>query len=219
MPQFDLIIFDCDGVLIDSEVLANQSEVTFLQSFGIHYELSDYMMQFVGKSNKDVLSTIQEQKKVPLPEDFWKQAEAYTFAVFEKQLKPIEGISHLLSELKIARCIGSSSSLQRLDLSLNVTGLYKYFAPNIYSAEQVDKGKPAPDLFLFAASKMQVEPESCLVIEDSPHGVQAAMSAGMQALGFTGGSHIQAGHDQRLKDAGASAVYEDMHSLARAVLR
>lgn len=217
MTDVELVIFDCDGVLIDSEVLANASEVAFLQSFGIDIELQDYMMRFVGKSNKDVLKELQAQHNNVLPDDFWILSEKQTFKIFHEELEPMAGIVELLSTIVQAKCIGSSSSLERLEVSLKAVGLYERFAPSIFSSEQVARGKPAPDLFLFAAEKMQVANERCLVIEDSPYGVRAAVDAGMHVIGFTGGSHIMAGHEERLLNEGALAVYADMASVADAL--
>jgi beta-phosphoglucomutase-like phosphatase (HAD superfamily) len=220
--RFDLIIFDCDGVLIDSEILSNRAEVELLKSFGIEFELSDYMTQFVGKSTKDVLKSIEVLHNVRLPENFRRLAEKQIFTAFQTKLKPITGIFEFITSIDTAKCVASSSSLdsrterlrQRLDLTLKVTGLLDRFSPHIFSAEQVSRGKPAPDLFLFAAEKMQVPPDRCIVIEDSPHGVRAGIDAGMTVLGFTGGSHIQPGHQAKLLDEGAMKVFSEMSQLS-----
>jgi HAD superfamily hydrolase (TIGR01509 family) len=191
--NFDLIIFDCDGVLIDSELLANRSEVEFLKTFGIEFDLSDYMDRFVGKNTKDVLKGIELLHGMKLSKESWELVEDNTSKVFQTELKPITGIFELLASTDKAKCVASSSSLERLDLTLRITGLFDRFSPHIFSAEQVDRGKPAPDLFLFAAKQMQVHPNRCVVIEDSLTGVRAGVAAGMTVLGYTGGSHIQPG--------------------------
>ena len=157
--NFDLIIFDCDGVVIDSEILSNRAEVELLKSFGIEFDLGDYMAQFVGKSTKDVLKTIEASHNVSLPAEFRRLAETQIFTAFKTELQPIPGIFELISSLNTAKCIASSSSLSRLEITLNITGLLEKFSPHIFSAEQVSSGKPAPDLFLFAAAKMQVSPD------------------------------------------------------------
>jgi HAD superfamily hydrolase (TIGR01509 family) len=198
--NFDLIIFDCDGVLIDSEILSNRAEVELLKSFGVEFDLGDYMAQFVGKSTKDVLKTIEASHNVCLPAEFRRLAEKQIFTAFKTELQPIPGIFELIDSIDIAKCIASSSSLNRLDITLEITGLLDSFSPHIFSAEQVSRGKPAPELFLFAANKMQVSPDRCIVVEDSPYGVRAGVQAGMTVLGFTGGSHIQPGHAARLLD-------------------
>ncbi len=209
----DLIIFDCDGVLIDSELLANGSEVDFLKTFGVDISLDNYMQQFVGKSNADVLASLQRDYGQAISDDFWQQVEAYTFDVFRERLTVVPGILEVVDRVQGKKCVASNSSLERLDMSLKVTGLQQRFAPHIFSAEQVAKPKPAPDLFLLAAQTMRVAPEVCLVIEDSPHGVAAAGEAGMTAIGFTAGSHIQPGHDARLRAAGAVEVCDSTASL------
>ena len=214
MMNFDLIIFDCDGVLIDSEILSNRAEVELLKSFGIEFNLGDYMAQFVGKSTKDVLKTIEVSHNVSLPPEFRRLAETQIFTAFKTELQPIPGIFELISSLNTAKCIASSSSLSRLEITLNITGLFDKFSPHIFSAEQVIRGKPAPDLFLFAAAKMQVSPDRCVVIEDSPYGVRAGVHAGMTVLGFTGGSHIQPGHEARLRDEGAIEICSDMSQVS-----
>jgi HAD superfamily hydrolase (TIGR01509 family) len=212
--NLDLIIFDCDGVLIDSELLANHSEVEFLKSFGIEFDLGDYVARFVGKSNKDVLKSIKLLHDTYLPDDFWKLAEEYTFKIFRTELKSITGIFEFLDSIDKSKCVASSSSLNRLDMTLKATELFDRFSSYIFSAEQVNRGKPAPDLFLFAAKQMQVSPDQCIVIEDSPTGVQAGVAAGMTVLGYAGGSHIQAGHQARLLDEGAIKVFEEMSELS-----
>ena len=212
--NFDLIIFDCDGVLIDSELLSNRAEVDFLKSFDIEFELSDYMDRFVGKNTKDVLKGIELSHGIKLSEESWKLVKENTYKVFQTELKPIAGIFELLSSTDRAKCVASSSSLDRLDLTLNITGLFDRFSPNIFSSEQVDRGKPAPDLFLFAAKQMQVPPDRCVVIEDSLTGVRAGVAAGMTVLGYTGGSHIQPGHQAKLLEEGAIEVFSEMSQLS-----
>lgn len=217
--NFELIIFDCDGVLIDSEILSNRAEVALLKSFGIEFELGDYMAQFVGKSTKDVLKTIEASHAVSLPAEFRRLAETQIFTAFKTELQPIPGIFELINLINIAKCVASSSSLSRLDITLKITGLLDKFAPHIFSAEQVSCGKPAPDLFLFAAAQMQVDPDRCIVVEDSPYGVRAGVQAGMTVLGFTGGSHIQPGHAARLLDEGAIDICSDMSQVSNWLCR
>jgi HAD superfamily hydrolase (TIGR01509 family) len=212
--NFDLIIFDCDGVLIDSEILSNRAEVELLKSFGIEFELSDYMARFVGKSTKDVLKTIELSHNISLPDDFRRLAGEKVYQAFRDELKPIPGIFQLLDLIDIPKCVGSSSSLNRLELTLTMTGLFDLFAPHIFSADQVSHGKPAPDLFLFAAEKMKVDPTRCIVIEDSPHGVRAGVDAGMTVFGFIGGSHIQSEHDLKLMKEGAVKVFSTMSEIS-----
>jgi HAD superfamily hydrolase (TIGR01509 family) len=211
--NFDLIIFDCDGVLIDSELLSNRSEVEFLKNFGIEFDLTDYMDRFVGKNTKDVLKGIELLHGMKLSEESWKLVEDNTSKVFQTELKPITGIFELLASTDKAKCVASSSSLERLDLTLRITGLFDRFSPHIFSAEQVDRSKPAPDLFLFAAKQMQVHPNRCVVIEDSLTGVRAGVAAST-VLGYAGGSHIQPGHQAKLLEEGAIEVFSEMSQLS-----
>ena len=210
MNTIELVIFDCDGVLIDSELLANSSEVEYLKEFGIEIDLDDYMTRFLGKSNKDVVAELEAEFEEVLPDDFWARAQTTLFKTFQEKLQPTQGIHKLLETLTIPKCIASSSSLKRLDVSLKATNLKDKFHPHIYSGEQVENGKPAPDLFLFAAEKLQIQPKNCLVIEDSPHGVVAAVAAGMPVVGYTGASHIKAGHEDKLRSVGAEYVFSTM---------
>jgi HAD superfamily hydrolase (TIGR01509 family) len=212
--NFDLVVFDCDGVLIDSEMLANRSEVDFLKSVGIEFDLGDYMNRFVGKNTQDVLKGIELSHGIRLSAEFWKSVEENTFNVFQTELKPTTGIFEFLASIDKPKCVASSSSLNRLDLTLKVTGLFDRFSPHIFSAEQVDCGKPAPDLFLFAAKQMQVHPDRCVVIEDSLTGVRAGVAAGMTVLGYAGGSHIQPGHPAKLLEEGAIEVFSEMSQLS-----
>lgn len=217
MNTIELVIFDCDGVLIDSELLANSAEVEFLKEFGVEIELDDYMTRFLGKSNKDVVRELEGEFGKVLPEDFWARAQTNLFTTFRTELQPTLGIHKLLENLSLPKCIASSSSLKRLDVSLTATKLKDHFHPHIYSGEQVEHGKPAPDLFLFAAEKFQTSPEHCLVIEDSPHGVVAAVAAGMAVVGYTGASHIKAGHEDKLRLVGAEHVFSTMAGFSKFV--
>ena len=211
---FELLVFDCDGVLMDSELLASRSEVEFLRSFGIEFSLNDYLSQFVGLSNANVAKAIEYHHQVTLPENFWTLAEQRTLRVFQSELKPMPGMLELIAAIHKPKCVASSSSRDRLNTTLNMTGLYAQFAPHIFSSEQVSQGKPAPDLFLYAAQQMQVRPENCVVIEDSPHGVRAGVDAGMTVIGFAGGSHIGLGHQAKLLKEGATKVFSDMRQLS-----
>jgi HAD superfamily hydrolase (TIGR01509 family) len=212
--NFDLIIFDCDGVLIDSEMLANRSEVEFLKSFGIEFELDDYMARFVGKNTQDVLTGIELSHGVKLSAEFWESVAENTLSVFQTELKPTIDIFECLDSIAKPKCVASSSSLARLDMTLKITGLFDHFSPNIFSSEQVKQGKPAPDVFLFAAKQMQVSPDRCVVIEDSLTGVRAGVAAGMNVLGYAGGSHIPPGHQAKLLSEGAIEVFSEMSQIS-----
>jgi len=211
-----LLIFDCDGVLVDSEVLSCRIDAEFLTEIGVPYTAEEIARQFLGVSLKTMISRIESERDCKLPDDFSEKLNRTLFARFETDLKPIEGVRDAILSLPFPRCVASSSIPERIALSLRVTGLADLF-DNIFSSTQVARGKPAPDLFLHAASRMNTLPEECLVIEDSIAGVQAARAAGMRVIGFVGGSHCGPGHAEKLRQVGAQAVIERMADLPAAV--
>jgi HAD superfamily hydrolase (TIGR01509 family) len=211
-----LLIFDCDGVLVDSEPLACQVDADVLNDLGLSYTADDIARQFVGKSMKDMIARIEADHGRALPSDFAERINRALFARFETDLKPIAGVRDAILSLPYPRCVASSSVPERIALSLRVTGLADLFR-NVFSAIQVARGKPAPDLFLLAAQEMGARPEDCIVIEDSPAGVQGALAAGMRAIGFVGGGHCEPEHAERLREAGAPIVLDRMVSLAATV--
>jgi HAD superfamily hydrolase (TIGR01509 family) len=211
-----LLIFDCDGVLVDSEVLSCRIDAEFLTEIGVPYTAEEIARQFLGVSLKTMISRIESERDCKLPDDFSEKLNRTLFARFETDLKPIEGVRDAILSLPFPRCVASSSIPERIALSLRVTGLADLF-DNIFSSTQVARGKPAPDLFLHAASRMNTLPEECLVIEDSIAGVQAARAAGMRVIGFVGGSHCGPGHAEKLRQVGAQAVIERMTDLPGAV--
>ncbi|WP_134494395.1 HAD family hydrolase [Microvirga pakistanensis] len=211
-----LLIFDCDGVLVDSEPLACEVDADVLTALGLPYTAEDIARQFVGKSMRDMIARIEADHGCTLPGDFADQINHALFARFETDLKPIAGVRDAILSLPFPRCVASSSVPERIALSLRVTGLADLFE-NVFSATQVARGKPAPDLFLFAARQMGARPEECLVIEDSPAGVQGAIAAGMRVIGFTGGGHCGPDHAERLRQAGAPVTMARMADLAGVV--
>ena len=209
----ELVIFDCDGVLVDSEAIACRADSACLAELGITITPDEIMQRYLGISAATMCRDIEHRYGVALPADFVAILHKRVAAVFDTELTAVAGVEQLLQTLQHRRCVASSSAPERLRHSLAVTGLLRYFEPHIFSATQVARGKPAPDLFLFAADAMQVPPASCVVVEDSVPGVQAAVAAGMCVLGFTGGEHCRSGHAERLHEAGASAIAADMTSL------
>lgn len=207
-----LVIFDCDGVLVDSETLACQVDAEFLTSLGIPYTRDEIISQFVGVSLKDMIPRIEAERACTLPADFGESLNRMLFARFESDLQPIAGVRDAILALPHRRCVASSSTPDRIALSLRLTGLGDLFE-NVFSASEVARGKPAPDLFLHAAARMDVAPPDCLVIEDSIAGVQAAGAAGMRVIGFVGGGHCGSNHADRLREAGALSVIDRMAEL------
>lgn len=209
----DLIIFDCDGVLIDSEVIACRTDAACLAEIGIMISAEEIMDRYVGISAAAMFADIELRHGRSLPADFAEIVGGCVAAAFETDLRPVPGVELVLQALSLRHCVASSSAPARLRHSLSLTGLLHYFDPHIFSATQVARGKPAPDLFLFAAASMQAPPDACLVVEDSEAGVRAAVAAEMRAIGFTGGSHCRPGHAERLLAAGACVVCDDMRRL------
>lgn len=208
-----LLIFDCDGVLVDSEKLSCQIEADYLQELSVPMSADDVARQFIGRSMKDMVSELRADYGAKIPADFPDQLTARTLQRFEQELQPIAHVRETILSLDAARCVASSSAPPRLATSLKKTGLADLFGDHVFSATMVARGKPAPDLFLHAAEKMGHAPQDCVVIEDSVSGVQAGIAAGMRVLGFTGGGHCQQGHDEVLKSAGAQRVFAQMRVL------
>jgi HAD superfamily hydrolase (TIGR01509 family) len=210
----DLIIFDCDGVLVDSEIVSFKVEAEMFAEIGIRLSAHDLLTRFLGTSSASMFAIIGRENDIKLPPDFAERAARRTLEVFDRELKPIPGIAELLADLPARKCVASSSEPPRIRHSLSLAGILQHFEPHIFSATQVNHGKPAPDLFLLAAERMGVPPARCLVIEDSVAGVTAARAAGMTVLGFTGGSHCLDGHAEKLEAAGASDVFGSCRELA-----
>lgn len=185
MPNpIELIIFDCDGVLVDSEIIANQVLQQGLARLGWTLSLQEVIDRFMGKSLASCQDEIAAYLDAEIPEAFWSALQQKTYARFRSDLQPIEGIAEVLGAIQSPKCVASSGSHEKIDITLGITGLKHHFSNAIYSATSVDHGKPAPDLFLYAAKQMKTDPSACLVIEDSPYGVQAALAADMRVLGY-----------------------------------
>jgi len=209
----ELIIFDCDGVLIDSELIACRVDADYLQEIGIPITAEEIRDRYVGVSTATMLADLEARHKRRLPAGLTEELRLRVAAAFETELTAMPGIEDVLAWLTCRRCVASSSSPERLRHSLSLVGLWPSFDPHVFSATQVANGKPAPDLFLYAAARMGTAPGTCLVVEDSVAGVQAASSAGMRVLGFTGGSHCGSGHAGRLQEAGAAETFADLRRL------
>ncbi|MBR1176785.1 HAD family hydrolase [Bradyrhizobium sp. KB893862 SZCCT0404] len=218
MP-IDLIIFDCDGVLVDSEVISCRAHANALTRHGYPITSEQVSRRFLGRSTKQANLEIETELGRQLPEAYHGDLQDELFRSFEADLEAIRGIHDVLDVVTQAVCVASSGSHQRMQVSLGSTGLHERLAPNIFSSSQVKNGKPAPDLFLFAANQMGVAPERCVVIEDSLAGIAGARAAGMTVFGFCGGSHCGDGHAETLRQAGANLTFADMHQLPELVRR
>ncbi len=186
-----LLIFDCDGVLVDSEPVSVAVLIDMLAHQGVEMTEEEAYQRFLGRSIASMTATLWEEYGIETDIDFLDHMRSALFERFRLELKAIEGMAETLDRLAMPRCVASSSQPERIRYSLGLTGLLEKFEPHIFSATMVKNGKPAPDLFLHAASRMGVEPANCIVIEDSPAGILAAKAAGMCVFAFTGGSHAR----------------------------
>jgi HAD superfamily hydrolase (TIGR01509 family) len=212
--QPGLVIFDCDGVLVDSEPLSIRVLVEGLATIGYAIDEATAYERFLGRSLAAVQGMLRDELGFNLPTE---RLEAMRVALFERyrlELTAMPGVVEALDRLTIPYCVASSSLPERIRISLEVTGLLLRFAPHIFSATMVTHGKPAPDLFLHAARQMGVAPAACVVVEDSAPGIAAALNAGMRAFAFAGGSHArQAGYGERLAALGPERLFDDMREL------
>jgi len=213
-PSLDLIIFDCDGVIVDSEVLSTRASAAALSEFGLELTEQQVAALFLGLTLEDGLKRIRQQYQFDLPPAFAARKMQLTEQLFRQELTPIQGLVALLERLTTPYCVASNSAHERLQFTFEATGLSQYFAGRIYSAEDVAQGKPAPDLFLYAASQQHAEPQHCLVIDDSPSGVRAAVAAGIPVIGFVGASHAYPALADQLRGAGATWVMPDYDAVS-----
>jgi HAD superfamily hydrolase (TIGR01509 family) len=223
MTDCEAVLFDCDGVLVNSEPISLVTLVDVLDHFGAPLSLAEVSDRFTGRSSSAPIEYILEQTGQDVRSAFKPYYYELLFDRYDRDLMKIGGIDCVLTVLKqrqIAFCISSSSSVERLEKTMQVTGLGHWFERRIYSADFVKNGKPAPDLFLHAAADMGYAPAKTIVIEDSVAGVTAAVAAGMACIGFVGGGHYDGDREtavKRLYDAGADIVLTNMPDLARAI--
>ena len=186
-----LVIFDCDGVLVDSEVISPKILRSALGDIGFEVSLDYVYRNYVGRGIQTVLDDVLDKSGRSVPDDFPRDWECQVCDAFRRSLKPIPGILNVLDNLGVPFCVASSSSPDRMRVSLSVTGLAEHFEGRMFSSSSVAEGKPAPDLFLHAAKAMGADAPDCLVVEDSRSGVIAAGRAGMRVWRFLGGSHFR----------------------------
>ncbi len=210
----ELIIFDCDGVLVDSEPLAMRVLLQIIAEAGIEIERGLAFRSFLGRSLASISESLNQSHGSPLSDASLATMRERLYALYRRELKPTAWLKDVLDGLHLPFCVASSSQLERIRLSLALTGLLPLFEPNIFSASMVENGKPAPDLFLHAAREMGVAPENCLVIEDSPAGIMAARAAGMRVFAYVGGGHIaESGLRADIETLAPDAIMEDMRAL------
>jgi HAD superfamily hydrolase (TIGR01509 family) len=211
--SFDLVIFDCDGVLVDSEVISCRAHAATLTRHGYPITADQVLDRFLGVSDLEARLIVEAEIGRKLPADFTSQVKQATLQRYADDLQPVPYVAEAVAAINLPKCVASSGTPEKIRHGLTCAGLYDILAPHIFSAGQVKRGKPAPDLFLFAAEQMKVQPARCVVIEDSIPGVTGARAAGMTVLGFHGGSHCRPGYADTLRAAGATATFDDMRQL------
>ncbi|WP_313612134.1 HAD family hydrolase [Agrobacterium sp.] len=218
IENIPLLIFDCDGVLVDSEPLSIAVLIEMLTHLGVNISEEDAYDRFLGRSVTSMISTLWNDYGVETDIDFLDHMRSLLYERFRTDLKPVTGVGQAIDSLQCRRCVASSSQPERIRFSLGLTGLLDKLEPHIFSATMVKNGKPAPDLFLYAADTMQANPADCIVVEDSPAGIIAAKSAGMTVLAFTGASHARfPAFRQKIELLQPHAVFDDMDDLVHLV--
>jgi HAD superfamily hydrolase (TIGR01509 family) len=215
LKNIELVIFDCDGVLVDSEPLSAIAHQRVFNKHGVDISL-EVFRRCIGMKQKDILELLHSITGFMLPDSNIPEIWVETKALLAEQLQPTKDFSTFIKALEHARCVASSSSIERIHFSLGLTDLSQYFTQDrVFSSSMVKHGKPAPDLFLYAADKCDAAPARCLVVEDSQYGVQAAVAAGMNVIGYTGGGHADDGLKSRLNNAGAEIVCSSWHEISK----
>lgn len=212
MAACELIILDCDGVLIDSEIISLQMLVDALAELGVALDLAYVGRHFLGRSYPTVMAEIRHSFGIALPPDFEEQYRERLLQAFRTDLRIMPGVQQMLQDLDRPYCVATSSSPRRVEMSLRLVGLWQQMGPVTFTASEVAHGKPAPDLFLHAAARMGVAPDRCLVIEDSLPGIRAGLAAGMQVWRFTGGSHMAHAGIGEPPDARPHHRFDDFNS-------
>jgi HAD superfamily hydrolase (TIGR01509 family) len=205
----ELVIFDCDGVLVDSEPIANRVLAEQLHKIGVALPVSEVMRRFVGKTREQCLALAAEIRGSELPRSFGADWDAELFDALRKEVKPMAGVPEVLRHLAIPYCVASNGMPDRVRATLDSAGVLRYFGGRIFTSSEVANPKPAPDLFLHAAASMNAAPAACVVIEDTPTGVRAARAAGMRVFGYIGGFASDAAALER----NGAVVFDDMSRL------
>lgn len=213
-----MVIFDCNGVLVDSEPLATAIVSQEFMRAGFPLTPDVIARYFTGRRPADMFKEVEIASGRKLPADFAATVARTTLLRFREELRATAHAAHALSWLRGPKCVASSSSIDRIRLSLESTDLLRFFDPYLFSASDVAHGKPSPDLFLHAARMTGVDPRDCIVVEDSAVGVAAGVAAGMTVVGFAGGSHASSQLGDNLRNAGARTVITDMRALKSTII-
>ncbi|TPI16423.1 HAD family phosphatase [Mesorhizobium sp. B4-1-3] len=208
MPQPDLVIFDCDGVLVDSEIVAARVEAELLTSAGFEISAEEIFETYAGLTFKDIMLRLEEKSEVPFQASLIDRAEELVDRKLRSDVRIIEGAREAVAAVTAPRAVCSNSRTERVEFMLEKVRLLPFFAGRIFSGLDIPskKTKPAPDVFLYAAEKLGANPKNTFVIEDSVHGIAGARAAGMRVIGFTGAGHSYPGHADALTEAGAETV-------------
>lgn len=208
MPQPDLVIFDCDGVLVDSEIVAARIEAELLTSAGFEISAEELAETYAGLTFKDIMMRVEEKSQIPFQASLIDRAEELVDRKLRADVRIIDGAREAVAAVTAPRAVCSNSRAERVEFMLEKVRLLPFFAGHIYSGLDIPskKPKPAPDVFLYAAEKLGANPKNSFVIEDSVHGIAGARAAGMRVIGFTGASHSYPGHADALTEAGAETV-------------
>lgn len=215
MPSPELVIFDCDGVLVDSEIIAARTEAEMLAKAGFEITAEDLAHDYAGLTFKDILLRLEKEQGLVVQASLIDATEKLVDQKLAREVRAIEGAAEAVAAVRSPSCVCSNSSAERLRVTLGRTGLLPFFPDALFSSLDTPSGlpKPHPDVFLHAAATMKADPKRTFVIEDSVHGVAAARAAGMRVIGFTGASHSQPGHADALTEAGAETVIRRMSDL------
>lgn len=214
MANIELIIWDFDGVLVDSEYIAGQETVKLMAEFGVNISLDEILRKFIGTSSDQRQKQLAELIGMENLDCFKSESKIRKKAAYLAHLKPSPYVDEMMSQITLPMCIGSNSSLASIQYKLEITNLNKFFSDNqLYVGSMFSNPKPAPDIFLHAAKQNDIAPENCLVIEDSALGTTAAVAAGMPVIGYCGASHCYQGYDKQLIAAGSLLTFDDMRDL------
>jgi len=208
LAQIELVIFDCDGVLVDSETITNQLLVNLLKEYGIEYKLEDFVSRYVGTLLEEVINQISKEHELAFPESFIYDYYQKAYVQLQQNLQEINGVRNLIERLNVPFCVVSNSQETKLRMMLEKVDLLHYFEGKIFSATHVKNPKPAPDLYLKAAHTFNIKNENCFVIEDTPTGIRAGKAAGMTVYGYAG-----LFSEQALLNAGADNTFNHMDQL------
>jgi HAD superfamily hydrolase (TIGR01509 family) len=208
MPQPDLVIFDCDGVLVDSEIIAARVEAELLTSAGFEISAEELAETYAGLTFKDILMRVEEKSNIPFQASLIDRAEELVDRKLRSDVRIIDGAREAVATVTVPRAVCSNSRKERIEFMLEKVRLLPFFAGSIFSGLDIPskKTKPAPDVFLYAAEQLGANPKNTFVIEDSVHGITGARAAGMRVIGFTGAGHSYPGHADALTEAGAETV-------------